>query len=294
MVPSVSTAPTNSPTISSQPTATLSLSPSTSSAPSISSSPSPEPTSYATIGPNVVFDDENGNGIREAVEGTLANVTVNLYCYNENGTAILEGTATTDFYGEYFINYIQPGLCYIYVVPPTGGPDNNETYVFSPIGKFCVGYTFHCHKLCSRTACLISSFHLLPRRVYLLSTVPDGNQIYPNGTSPEVQLDWNDNINTWDVGVYLPVTLGNKVWEDLNGNGIQDMVNGTIVEEGMAGIQVTLLDTSNDPVATTVSAGDGSYWFTNLPPGDYAVRIGPVPPDFVFAGAPIDCLQGMI
>ena len=71
------------------------------------------------------------------------------------------------------------------------------------------------------------------------------------------------------------------------------MVNGTIVEEGMAGIQVTLLDTNNDPVATTISAGDGSYWFTNLPPGDYAVRIGPVPPDFVFAGAPIDCLQGM-
>ena len=129
--------------------------------------------------------------------------------------------------------------------------------------------------------------------VYLLSTVPDGNQIYPTGTSPEVQLDWNDNITTWDVGLYLPVTLGNKVWEDLNGNGIQDVVNGTIVEEGMAGIQVTLLDTNNDPVATTISAGDGSYWFTNLPPGDYAVRIGPVPPDFVFAGAPIDCLQGM-
>ena len=289
-IPSISTAPTNSPTVSNKPTTTLSLTPSTSSAPSISSSPSPEPTSYATIGPNVVFDDENGNGKREAVEGTLANVTVNLYCYNENGTAILEGTATTDFYGEYFINYIQPGLCYIHVVPPTGGQDNNETYVFSPIGKYCVGYTLL--KLCSHVDVSLLrsiSYHF----VYLFSTVPDGNQIYPNGTSPEVQLDWNDNITTWDVGVYLPVTIGNKVWEDLNGNGIQDVVNGTIVEEGMAGIQVTLLDTNNDPVATTISAGDGSYWFTNLPPGDYAVRIGPVPPDFVFAGAPIDCLQGM-
>ena len=96
----------------------------------------------ATIGPNVVFDDRDGNGVRDDEnEPPLENVTINLYCYNEDGTAVLEGTATTDANGEYVINDVQPGLCYIQVDPPTS---DNETYVFSPIGTFIVACMCSC------------------------------------------------------------------------------------------------------------------------------------------------------
>ena len=210
----------------------------------------------ANLGPNVVFDDEDGDGIQDPDEPPIANVTIGLYCYDENGTAVLEQTVATDENGTYIFNGIMPGLCYIQVTPPAvTSPDGNETdYVFSPI-------------------------------------VPGGNQIYPNGTSPTIQIEWNDNITAWDVGVFLPVTLGNKVWYDLNGNGIQDAVNGTM-EKGVEGVEVQLLNTNDDTVATTITAADGSYWFTGIPPGDYAVKVGPVPINYVFAEAPTDHLIG--
>lgn len=203
----------------------------------------------------MVFDDQNGDGLQDGVNETgIANVTVDLYCYNENETAIVEQSTTTDEDGMYIFYNVYPALCYIQVIPPTViNPSNNntETYVFSPI-------------------------------------VTGGNQIDTNGTSPMVDLDWNDNVAAWDVGMYLPVTLGNKVWEDMNANGIQDEVDG-VMEPGIAGLPVTLLNANDEPVAMMLSEADGSYWFTNLPPGDYAVRVD-LPPDFVFSRAPWDCL----
>ena len=87
--------------------------------------------------------------------------------------------------------------------------------------------------------------------------------------------------------MYLPITLGNKVWEDINGNGIQDDD-----EPGVDGLEVTLLNAaSGDEVDTTLTAADGSYWFDGLPPGEYAVQYE-LPPDFVFALAPSNDLLG--
>lgn len=192
----------------------------------------------ATVGPNQVFNDLDGDGIRDPMEPPLENVTVFLFCYDENGEPVVVGDDTTDANGTYSIENVQPGLCFVVVHPVV----NNETYNFSPV-------------------------------------VPDGNQIQPNGTSPDIDIDWDQVIDDVDVGMYLPVTLGNKVWEDLDGNGIQD--DG---EEGIAGLEVTLLDGSGEVVDTTHTADDGSYWFTGLPPGDYSVKFQ-LPADFEFAPA---------
>ena len=192
--------------------------------PSISSAPSEAVPSAAlgSIGPNQVFDDKDGNGERDPDnEPQLANVTVDLYCYHENGTAMLTSTNVTDENGEYVFNNVLPGACFIQVTPEVDGVD----YVFSPINPDCT------------TEC---------------------NQIQQNGTSPTVDVDWNDVIDNWDVGMYQPVTIGNKVWEDANGNGQQD--EG---EDGMVGITVVLVDANGDTVATTITGADGSYWFTN-------------------------------
>ena len=54
--------------------------------------------------------------------------------------------------------------------------------------------------------------------------------------------------------------LGDFVWDDLNGNGIQD--EG---EPGIAGVSVTLLDNTNDTTIGTVSTDEnGLYLFENL------------------------------
>ncbi len=42
-------------------------------------------------------------------------------------------------------------------------------------------------------------------------------------------------------------------------------------DSGLGGLTVTLLDSKGQTVATTTTAGDGSYSFPNLPPGSYSV-----------------------
>ncbi|MBV7333569.1 carboxypeptidase regulatory-like domain-containing protein [Chloroflexi bacterium TSY] len=61
--------------------------------------------------------------------------------------------------------------------------------------------------------------------------------------------------------------MGNYVWSDLNGNGLQD--GG---EPGVDGVTVELLDAGGSVISNTVTAGGGFYSFTNLDPGTYSVR----------------------
>ena len=42
--------------------------------------------------------------------------------------------------------------------------------------------------------------------------------------------------------------------------------------QGLGGVTIGLYDSGNNLVATTTTAGDGSYLFTNVPPGNYTVR----------------------
>jgi SdrD B-like domain len=75
-----------------------------------------------------------------------------------------------------------------------------------------------------------------------------------------------------DFGYQLPVTatgsIGDRVWNDVNGNGTQDPS-----EAGLNGVTLQLLDGTNTLVATTTTAGDGNYTFSNLAAGTYTVRI---------------------
>ena len=79
----------------------------------------------------------------------------------------------------------------------------------------------------------------------------------------------DDNL-TLDGGLIVtkPATLGNKVWFDQNGDGLQDAC-----EPGAAGVTVRLLDAAGAVVATTVTDSTGGYLFTGLPPGQYAVQV---------------------
>ena len=66
----------------------------------------------------------------------------------------------------------------------------------------------------------------------------------------------------------MGVGIGNRVWFDANGNGIQDVGE----TNGIANVPVTLMDTNGNVVATTSTDVDGLYLFEDMAPGTYRVR----------------------
>jgi len=71
--------------------------------------------------------------------------------------------------------------------------------------------------------------------------------------------------------------LGDFVWNDTNANGIQD--SG---EPSLAGVTVQLLNSTGSIVATTTTAADGRYQFSQLAPAQYRVQFV-APAGYVFS-----------
>ena len=80
--------------------------------------------------------------------------------------------------------------------------------------------------------------------------------------------------------------LGDKVWYDLNRDGIQD-----VGEAGVEGVTVTLtgggadgvIGTADDTTHTTITDAEGNYRFDDLTPGvEYQVNFSDLPQDYVF------------
>ncbi len=81
-----------------------------------------------------------------------------------------------------------------------------------------------------------------------------------------------------DAGVFnLRATIGDYVWEDVNNNGIQDSE-----ERGVSGITVYLLSIVGDTITSAVTNGEGLYLFPNLPPDQYSLAFGNIPPNSLF------------
>ena len=83
-----------------------------------------------------------------------------------------------------------------------------------------------------------------------------------------------DNVTATDDAVVdvpdEPASIGDLAWVDLNGNGVQDAG-----EPGLPGVIVTLLDSTNGVVATTMTDENGTYLFADVNPGDYTVTFAP-------------------
>ncbi|MCL2316243.1 MAG: carboxypeptidase regulatory-like domain-containing protein, partial [Actinomycetia bacterium] len=79
------------------------------------------------------------------------------------------------------------------------------------------------------------------------------------GTSVSDQNEWHGFVPSFAVGDY--------VWQDDNGNGIQNTG-----EPPVTGVTVTLLDGTGATVATTTTDAAGYYLFDMLPAGDYQVK----------------------
>ena len=62
-------------------------------------------------------------------------------------------------------------------------------------------------------------------------------------------------------------SIGDTVWNDLNGNGVQDG------EPGIDGVTVTLFDVSGTQIASQQTQNGGQYLFEGLAAGDYSVVV---------------------
>ena len=110
---------------------------------------------------------------------------------------------------------------------------------------------------------------------------PDRN----TGITGIVVLHPGENITDVDAGMYKGGALGDYVWIDADGNGVQGAD-----EEGVDGVAVKLFDASTDELLETVITGDdpaipgiqhGHYQFDDYDPGSYYVQFM-IPAGYVF------------
>jgi len=140
------------------------------------------------------------------------------------------------------------------------------------------------------------------------------SDVDPTGAAPAVVLGEGETNRSVDAGIRCPgpASLGDRVWEDLNGDGIQnceDSNNNGIIgdidltapddetksdqgnecDAGISGVTVDLLDCQTFEVLdTTYTDASGFYLFDNLNPGEYCVQfdLDTVPQDVCDFGAP--------
>ncbi len=196
----------------------------------------------ASIGDRVWYDD-NANGIQDAGEGGVANVVVELRANVAGGAGgTVLATTTTDANGNYLFDNLTPGDYHI---------DIQEWTLPS-------GYQFTNPNQGNNDG--------LDSDVINTASIPLTWGVMENTT-----LTSGENDMSWDVGIVRPLqpaSIGDKVWLDCDGDGIQDAN-----EIGVEGVTVKLLDGSGSVLGTTTTDFEGNYLFNNLTPGDYAIQV---------------------
>ena len=99
--------------------------------------------------------------------------------------------------------------------------------------------------------------------------LPAGYDSSTGGATATVTVADDAIIDTVDFGFYTQASIGDFVFDDLNGNGSFDAG-----EPGIEGLTVTL-DDGGTAVTTTTGTGAtaGEYDFTGLEPGTYTVTV---------------------
>jgi uncharacterized surface anchored protein len=179
-----------------------------------------------------VWIDRNSNGIQDASENEGVR-DFSVQLYD--GTGSLVNSTATDSSGRYRFSGLIPGDYYVRFAPP-------EEWLISP------------------------------RDVGGDDALDSDADLGSGLRTITTTLIGGENDLSWDLGVFLPAALGDRVWHDQDGDGVQDAG-----EPGIAGISVTLRNAANAVVSTTTTIADGVYRFEKLYPGDYYVEFGATP-----------------
>ena len=224
-----------------------------------------------------VWQDSDGDGLWENGEVGIPGVVVNLYCDPDNtgdwetGTNVtLCGTATTDADGLYLFGGLTPNNYLVRVADSnfttgvlqgyslTADPnsynnaDPNAVPAEDPITISCLeDYVEEC-----------DGINWL-RGI----TAPDSTFF------PGLQLGQNDMGS--DFGYQPPAIIGDFIWKDYNGDGVQDAG-----EPGIPNVDVFLCTSSSpcttgsgDYIATATTNEKGYYYFSGRPAGTYVVSV---------------------
>jgi len=184
-----------------------------------------------------VWEDLDGDGVQAPSEPGVAGIGVALYDAN-TGTLMIDGagnpmTAVTDSAG----NYLFEGL---------------------PAGQYSVIFDL---------ATLPPGYMVTAPNQTVNDAADSDADPVTGQTMPSAILINGEEDMSLDMGILQPVSVGDRVWLDANGNGLQDSS-----ESGVANVGVTLYDAvSGQPLVITTTDGAGNYLFENLQPGEYYV-----------------------
>mgnify|MGYP006269710195 CR=1 FL=1 len=225
---------------------------------------------------NIVFSDVDGDGIFDAEDMGIANVTVELYASTDDpGNDAPLASTTTDANGYYIFDGLDPDD-YIVYIPGTeladgGDLDNLQTSI--PEG---VDDTNDDNADENGQNTLVNGGVASTVISLGLNAEPTGEAGQQTGTYAG-DLD-DDNVNlTVDFGFTPEYRIGNLVWEDVDNDGAAETG-----ELGIAGVTVALYEDNGDGIlntaddvliVTTTTDADGKYEFTGLYQGDYFVVI---------------------
>jgi hypothetical protein len=186
---------------------------------------------------NKIWHDQNGSGVQDAGEPGISGVSVTLSGTRLCDAALISQTVTSDAAGGYLFTDVDPGTYEITFGTPAG-------YIPTAPGK-------------GSDELLDSDFGSM-------------------GMTDPFNVLVADTILSLDAGFYIPGRIGDLVWDDLNGNGLQDTG-----EPGIAGVVVLLTGTSGDgaPVSMSTTTDASGYFVfgstasgsTVLVPGSYQV-----------------------
>ncbi len=208
---------------------------------------------------DTLYADWNGNGSQGSGEEGIANVTITLIndvngdgirncgtdtiCGNADDVDLVRAVTATNASGTYSFTGLPAGNWIVLV--DQGDPD------------FLAAYTS-----LSQTQD--------PDQAGVCTTCDGKASVVTNGTA---------GVTTTDFG-YRPIgfgSIGDRVWNDANGNGLQDSGEG-----GLVNVTITLyednngngvIDAADAVVGTATTDSTGAYNFYNLPVGRYLVDV---------------------
>jgi len=226
---------------------------------------------------NQVWNDRDGDGKRDPNEPGIGGATISLYTDNDgdnmpDGPAI--STTQTDIAGKYLFTNLAPGR-YIASMPILPGyqqsPNTTTGGIVGAPQPGCCSLDPDANKDNDNNLVRLVGPNAPGGIVYTNAiTLTEGGEPTDDGD------DANGNL-TFDLAECGNSGIGDFVWNDLNGNGIQDAgepgINGVTVtltfEDGTVATETT--HTYNAANNANAPQYDGYYDFINLGPGTYTV-----------------------
>ncbi len=258
-----------------------------------------------SIGNRVWFDTDN-NGLINGTEGGVAGVTVRLY--RDNPTGLTPGVfgaddfldprvEVTDANGYYLFDRLGDGTYFVRVEPLNFQPGGALVGTSSTTGAETTttadtsGTVFSDNgvdDVAPQTNGIVSNPIVLSRtnspvgETDLSGNPADG----PNSRGTSGEVDNNSNL-TVDFGfVNALMSLGNRLWYDVNRDGIRDAAELPVAAAAISLYRDNVNNLNGSPVpdgvpdgaaiATTTTDANGYYLFTNLAPGNYIVGVDAV------------------